>query len=448
MKNVYLIVILSLIGMKANAQFGSPEIVDSTITQTVINIITADLNNDGKKDIITSHYQNQINWYNNLGGSFSSEQIITTNISHPFHLDVGDANGDGSIDVLATDNNGNSSQVVLFLNNSNGTSWSQIVIDSAIQVTAVKSFFVDIDNDGDLDIITNTDLEITMYINLGFDNFTNRIVVADTNEFYNITVNDFNNDNYADFAVHSAHGLQLYLNNSNATFNLADTIDPDLNGFITSVDVDNDNDIDIISGSSTLNFYNIFKNDGTGIFSIFASTQINCADNQNDPFISANLNSDLLKDALYVSNFDHNIYLKQNNGSGNFINPIILDNTYYYVNVYAEDIDNDSDNDIIWYAHNSGVRLLGTIQNNNPILGINEELNDKFATIIPNPAKEMITIQAHLDAFEIDIYNMFGQIVLKSNVKNINISDLTRGVYFITIKSSGNNNCSIKLIKE
>ncbi|WP_396138728.1 hypothetical protein [Flavobacterium sp.] len=30
----------------------------------------------------------------------------------------------------------------------------------------------------------------------------------------------------------------------------------------------------------------------------------------------------------------------------------------------------------------------------------------------------------------------------------MNISDLTRGVYFITIKSSGNNNCSIKLIKE
>jgi hypothetical protein len=53
-----------------------------------------------------------------------------------------------------------------------------------------------------------------------------------------------------------------------------------------------------------------------------------------------------------------------------------------------------------------------------------------------------------LDVFEIEIYNMFGQIVLKSNVKNINISDLTSGVYFITIKSSGNNNCSIKLIKE
>ena len=190
MKNVCLILALTLIGLKANAQFGSPEIVDSTITQSVINIITADLNNDGKKDIITSHYQNQINWYNNLGGTFSSEQSITTNISHPFHLDVGDANGDGTIDVLATDNNGNNSKVVLILNNSNGTNWSQIVIDSAIQVSVVKSFFADIDNDGDLDIITNTDLEITIYINLGLSNFTSRIVVANTNEFYNITVND------------------------------------------------------------------------------------------------------------------------------------------------------------------------------------------------------------------------------------------------------------------
>ncbi len=445
MKNLFFIFAFSFIGLHSNAQFGSPIIIDSTISQTVIKIITADLNNDGKKDIITSHYQDQINWYNNLGGTFSSKQNITNNISHPFHLDVGDANGDGFIDVLATDDNGNESKVVLFLNNFNGTNWNKVVIDSAIQVAAFKSFFADLDNDGDLDIITNTDLEITIYLNLGMNNFSNRIVVANTNEFYNITVNDFNNDNFKDFAVHSGHGLQIYFNNTNSTFTLIDTIDPDLHGFIISEDVDNDNDFDIISGSNTNSFYNTFKNDGTGNFTFFESTQFNCPDIQKVPFMNADLNSDSFKDALYV--FDFNINWRQNNGFGNFISPILIDSTYQYLNIFAEDIDNDLDKDIIWYGKNININTLGTILNNN-VTSLQNKESAAIATVVPNPAIEMISIQTDIDFFEIKIIDIFGKTVLNSKVKNIDISELVNGIYIVTIHSKENQYSAIKLIKE
>ena len=117
-----------------------------------------------------------------------------------------------------------------------------------------------------------TDLEITMYKNLGLGNFSSRIIISDTinsNEFYSLTVNDFNNDNFKDFAVHSGHGLQLYINNTDTTFTLTDTIDTSLNGFITSIDIDNDNDIDILSVISSAQNITTFKNDGLGNFTFY-----------------------------------------------------------------------------------------------------------------------------------------------------------------------------------
>ncbi|MBK9357329.1 MAG: T9SS type A sorting domain-containing protein [Bacteroidales bacterium] len=448
MKKIYLFAIIYFTTFYANAQFGGPEIVDNTITSTIVNIITADLNNDGKKDIITSHYQNQINWYNNSGGTFSSEQSITESMSHPYHLDVGDANGDDFIDILATDDNGNNSKVLLFLNIAGGTSWNQVVIDSAIQVAAFKSFFADVDNDGDSDIITNTDLEITMYLNSGMGNFSSRIVIANTNEFYSITLNDFNNDDFKDFAVHSAHGLQLYLNSTDTSFFLANTIDPGLNGFLTSVDIDNDNDMDIISGTNLLLGYTTFKNDGTGVFSYFEATHYYCGDSQNAPFVNTQLNNDTFEDALYIPNTNLKLFWKQNNGSGNLLNPLSIDDTYQYLNVCADDIDNDQDNDIIWYGINSGVRYLGIIKNNNPVLGLKHEESEYILKIIPNPASRSFCIQPDINLYEINIHNTFGQLILASKDKDVNISDLTKGIYFVTVTSVENDKITLKLIKE
>lgn len=435
-KNILLLA-FSLISFCSKAQFGIPEIIDETFQNSVVNIITADLNNDGKKDIITSHYQNQINWYQNSDGGFLASQNISNSITRPFHLDTGDANGDGLIDVLATDNNGNDSRVLLYLNSNNGNGWNQIIIDENIQVSAVKSFFADIENDGDFDIITITDLEITMYKNLGTGNYTNRIIISDSevaNEFYNLTVNDFNNDTYMDFAVHSAHGLQLYLNNADTTFLLTSTIDPNLNAFLTSADVDNDNDIDILSYVNNASDITTFKNDGAGNFSTFEATSFFCENLQNVAFVTTQLNSDIYKDALYIPIINQDIYWKENSQNGNFITPLLIDSTYQYVNLFSDDIDNDSDNDIIWYGINSGARTLGIIKNNMPVLGVNEEEN-KLLYVFPNPVKDILQFETNEDFIKVEIYDIQGRILLLNSLREntIDLSDLKTGNYILKI---------------
>ncbi|MCF8366662.1 MAG: T9SS type A sorting domain-containing protein [Bacteroidales bacterium] len=70
----------------------------------------------------------------------------------------------------------------------------------------------------------------------------------------------------------------------------------------------------------------------------------------------------------------------------------------------------------------------------------------------PNPANENLTINNLLDAERIDIYDITGQLVRSFDNTNaveqmqINIADLTKGMYILTVRS-GNSSVSSKLMK-
>lgn len=76
------------------------------------------------------------------------------------------------------------------------------------------------------------------------------------------------------------------------------------------------------------------------------------------------------------------------------------------------------------------------------------ETNLKFI-IIPNPAKDYLTIQTNEVINEFSIFDLNGRLLKskKTNDKKINISDLNRGVYFIKIKSE-NKTSQEKFIKD
>ncbi len=77
-------------------------------------------------------------------------------------------------------------------------------------------------------------------------------------------------------------------------------------------------------------------------------------------------------------------------------------------------------------------------------------LNKKEISIFPNPAHSEVFIRTDEDINSIEIYNIFGEIVLsrKNNTYNlINISSLHKGLYFIKINTI--ENCELlKLLKE
>jgi len=226
-----------LLSNASSAQFGAPVIIDSNYSAQIRNIIAVDIDNDGLKDIVASHQTDTIKWYKNFGNNtFSAPVVLTSTIAKPFFIDTGDADGDSTMDLVVANNNKNHSQVVLI--NNNGL--TPTVIDTELEVATIRACFADFDNDGDLDIVANSDLMITLYLNNGSGVFGNRIVLLDGAEFYNMTVADFNGDNFPDIGLCSSDGSQLFLNNTMGGLSSPNTLDINLCLFVTHTDIDND----------------------------------------------------------------------------------------------------------------------------------------------------------------------------------------------------------------
>lgn len=88
------------------------------------------------------------------------------------------------------------------------------------------------------------------------------------------------------------------------------------------------------------------------------------------------------------------------------------------------------------------------------VVGVKEISNKISVSIYPNPAVNSIAINTSSFISKVDIYTVNGQL-LKSvnftgslNNENINVSDLTKGFYFITVSDKNTNQITKKLIIE
>jgi len=129
------------------------EDADTIISESDINgqLNFGDIDDDGKIDII-SKYQTKIVWYKNEGSNiFSSQKLIfdfgDTNNSYKGGFPI-DIDGDGDIDIVTNTQN----NIIYFENlDGNGTFGSENIICNANTIRDI--FLVDIDDDLDTDIL-------------------------------------------------------------------------------------------------------------------------------------------------------------------------------------------------------------------------------------------------------------------------------------------------------
>jgi len=80
-------------------------------------------------------------------------------------------------------------------------------------------------------------------------------------------------------------------------------------------------------------------------------------------------------------------------------------------------------------------------------LSVSYNLTNKVF-IYPNPTKGIITIDYPRDTLNIKVYNQLGQLVHSNkNSKTIDISELTSGLYFITIETIDGKSSTKKIVK-
>ncbi|MBB3123281.1 archaellum component FlaG (FlaF/FlaG flagellin family) [Mesoflavibacter sabulilitoris] len=177
------------------------------------DVVMTDLDADGNLDIYqTTRQYNKQNklWMGNGDGTFTNNDItndlcLDANGGCPGgSVSTGDIDNDGDIDLYLTAYYDYSSMNLnkFWINDGSANFSSQTITDDYGD-TAQDSELVDIDNDGDLDILIAMyyNRQNIIWINDGNGNFTQDNIIGDTGYSFSLVVGDVNNDNELDIYI-------------------------------------------------------------------------------------------------------------------------------------------------------------------------------------------------------------------------------------------------------
>ena len=354
--------------------FSSEIIIASNLTG-VMHAIIADIDGDMDNDIIgASSSDNKVVWYENTdgAGTFSAENIISTEVSFPIYVCVADMDGDSFLDVLSASYSDNK---IAWYQNTDGTgnfSAQNVISTNTEGASAVKA--ADLDNDGDIDVVAASfaDNKFSWFENIDGNgtSFSETLLYdKETYSAYSVYIDDIDNDNDNDiFTVSYNFGdISLYKNtDGNANFSKESVLATAyVAADVFAADIDNDGDLDIISASIWDDKTAWYENlDGNGTFSKqkIISEETNGA---SSVFI-ADIDGDNDNDIVVASRYDDKVvWFENTDGNGTFSSQITIgENEDGIIDVIVADIDGDGFLDVIaacvytntitWYRNTDG----------------------------------------------------------------------------------------------
>ena len=336
--------------------------------------------------------------------------------------------------------------------------------------------FADIDSNDDLDLFTGFNSgDFGFYENIGASDFpffgdfwlgpSNISSIGGNATPFMV---DMDNDGDYDLLAGGSNSGVWYYENG-GTENVASFSFPIANPFsiiapsgITKpymVDIDNDDDMDLFMGSTDGNIY-FYENTGAVGNPVFALSVTNPFGLTNVGERSAPSFADIDNDGDYdafIGARDGNLYYFENIGTTNNAvfdtmqsNPFNLQNVGDDAKPYFGDLDDDNDLDLMVGSATGNYYYFENISN---FTGIHQ-LESEVIEIFPNPADNIVNIKGLNDDSVIDItvLNLVGQLVYEQRFDHaksleIDLSELSAGTYFIVLKRNSSL-ISKKLIKK
>ena len=238
------------------------------------NAVWVDYDNDGHLDLfVTDYFETKFNllYHNNTDGTFTkiTNSDITSDPMKSIGSTWGDYDNDGDLDAFVPNTNGFNNK--LYRNEGNGQfttiETGDIVNDGG---NSVGCSWGDYDNDGDLDLyVTNTSEEANfLYKNNGDGTFTRSNEAYVTTNQYNSSGSswvDVDNDGDLDLYVSNDLGYSsiIYINNNDGSFSMVSTpLSSSLGNSYPNAwaDYDNDGDMDLFVGNRSNAFDVVFEN--------------------------------------------------------------------------------------------------------------------------------------------------------------------------------------------
>jgi hypothetical protein len=347
---------------KSNLSSFTPSFNASEITNTADNVqsvFVADLDGDGDNDLISASYDdNTIAWHENDGSSdpvFTSSDI-STNAVGAWSVFAADMDNDGDMDIISASYDDDTISWYENDGASNPSFTTRQITNIADGVWSI--FAADIDSDGDMDLISASrfDDTIAWYANDGLaDPLFTRIEIDFTNMDAPTSVYAADMDGDGDTDIVSASRTDdkiVWFENDGAfdpTFSLtviATSADNPRNIYLA--DMDNDGDMDIVSASANDDTIAWYENNGASDPTFTASDIATDADLVNGVFV-ADLNNDGFLDIVSASENDNTIAWYENDGNANptFTATDITTSVNGARSIFAADLDGDGDTDLV-----------------------------------------------------------------------------------------------------
>ncbi|ETR72762.1 MAG: hypothetical protein OMM_01464 [Candidatus Magnetoglobus multicellularis str. Araruama] len=323
-----------------------------------------DFNNDGHQDLVVAN--NGINRiYYNDGTSTpfqgNAGYPVTTDDDPCYGVAVGDVDGDNDQDIIFANYSGINK---IYPNNGTASPFSGIAaINIGVEMDDTLSIIlVDIDLDGDLDLLTANDGINRLYLNNGTSNPFYGVmglpVSNDDSITTSIAVGDVDNDGDLDIVAGNegffAAENRLYLNNGtdNPFLNSeGSNISKDLDNTkaVLLADVDDDHDLDVITGNAG-QVNRIYLNNGTSDpFAGVTAIDIHTEKNNTKHIVLADIDHDGDDDLLCANyNSKNRIYKKVSQTAPFFDYGAPMGITdHQTIAMIAFDADNDGDIDVV-----------------------------------------------------------------------------------------------------
>ena len=193
-----------------NGSYGTLQLLYALVAINSVDV--NDINNDGYQDVVLASSSTLVLGINDGTGNFPAFQTINANIGAQ-GIYLSDINGDGHVDILHTTYNGNTwiTQVGWYQNNGSGNFISSTFV-SEIDEISYTIAAADIDNDGDMDIVTAPNVNyvaignLVWFENLGSGNFGPVQDVGYTGgKVWSLHISDLDNDSDQDIVVALNH---------------------------------------------------------------------------------------------------------------------------------------------------------------------------------------------------------------------------------------------------